>query len=115
LGLIDYGQVKRLTLKERICYAKLICALAREDRAAIVSAPLETCFGVVCAWFYDHTIAKLNRFTGEVGARRGQIEDGEDVGRQSLAHATGTPARTHRWQSILTPQNSFSTIAMTPT
>ncbi len=37
LGLIDYGQVKRLSLNERISYAKLICALAREDRAAIVS------------------------------------------------------------------------------
>jgi aarF domain-containing kinase len=43
LGLIDYGQVKRLTLQERICYAKLICALAREDRAAIVST-LHSCF-----------------------------------------------------------------------
>ena len=30
--------MKRLTLQERISYAKLVCALAREDRAAIVSA-----------------------------------------------------------------------------
>jgi hypothetical protein len=98
LGLIDYGQVKRLTLKERICYAKLICALAREDRAAIVSAPLETYFRVVCgrasARIPGHTKTKLNGFAGEVGSRRGQIEDQEDVRGQGLAHASGTLACT---------------------
>ena len=36
LGLIDYGQVKRLDLADRLKYAKLILALARDDRAEIV-------------------------------------------------------------------------------
>ena len=36
LGLIDYGQVKRLSLSERVKYAKLILALARDDREEIV-------------------------------------------------------------------------------
>lgn len=36
LGLIDYGQVKRLTIPQRILYAKLILALARDDRKEIV-------------------------------------------------------------------------------
>lgn len=35
LGLIDYGQVKTMTLQERIIYAKLIVALARDDREEI--------------------------------------------------------------------------------
>ena len=36
LGLIDYGQVKRLDLNDRVKYAKLILALARDDREEIV-------------------------------------------------------------------------------
>jgi hypothetical protein len=63
LGLIDYGQVKRLTLKERLCYAKLICALAREDRAAIVSTlhsryvlPFFCIQGWVAAFVADHSL-----------------------------------------------------------
>lgn len=36
LGLLDYGQVKRMELKHRIRYAKLIVALARDDREEIV-------------------------------------------------------------------------------
>lgn len=35
LGLIDYGQVKTMSVQERIIYAKLILALARDDRAEI--------------------------------------------------------------------------------
>lgn len=36
LGLIDYGQVKRLGVSERITYAKLILALAKDDKKEIV-------------------------------------------------------------------------------
>ena len=36
LGLIDYGQVKKMTLKERINYAKLIIAHSRGDVEEIV-------------------------------------------------------------------------------
>ena len=36
LGLIDYGQVKRMALKDRITYAKLILAINRDDRKEIV-------------------------------------------------------------------------------
>lgn len=36
LGLIDYGQVKRMTLEDRIVYAKVILALHREDREEVV-------------------------------------------------------------------------------
>lgn len=36
LGLIDYGQFKRLSLKDRIIYAKLILALHREDRPEVI-------------------------------------------------------------------------------
>jgi aarF domain-containing kinase len=36
LGLIDYGQVKKMTLKERITYAKLILAHSRGDVDEIV-------------------------------------------------------------------------------
>lgn len=36
LGLIDYGQVKRMALQDRIVYAKLIIAINREDRAEVV-------------------------------------------------------------------------------
>jgi aarF domain-containing kinase len=36
LGLIDYGQVKRMTLQARITYAKLIIAHARGDTDEIV-------------------------------------------------------------------------------
>lgn len=51
LGLIDYGQVKRLTLPQRISYAKLICRLAREDREAIVRSLHVCCFFYVgCYW-----------------------------------------------------------------
>ena len=35
LGLIDYGQVKTMTIQQRIIYAKLIVALARDDKAEI--------------------------------------------------------------------------------
>jgi aarF domain-containing kinase len=38
LGLIDYGQVKRWTLDQRLAYAELIVALAEDDRAEIVRA-----------------------------------------------------------------------------
>lgn len=36
LGLIDYGQVKTMTVQERIVYAKVILALARDDRHEVV-------------------------------------------------------------------------------
>ncbi|GAB5362505.1 hypothetical protein AAMO2058_000802800 [Amorphochlora amoebiformis] len=36
LGLIDYGQVKRLPISDRILYAKLIKALAHDDRDEII-------------------------------------------------------------------------------
>ncbi len=36
LGLIDYGQVKKIELKTRISYAKLIIALARDDKEEVV-------------------------------------------------------------------------------
>jgi aarF domain-containing kinase len=35
-GLIDYGQVKCMTIEERIVYAKLILALSRDDRDEVV-------------------------------------------------------------------------------
>ena len=37
LGLIDYGQVKTMTLSERVIYAKLIVALARDDREQVLN------------------------------------------------------------------------------
>ncbi len=36
LGLIDYGQVKRMSLEDRIVYAKVILALHRDDREEVV-------------------------------------------------------------------------------
>ena len=36
LGLVDYGQVKRMKVSDRIIYAKLIIALDKEDRAEVV-------------------------------------------------------------------------------
>lgn len=36
LGLVDYGQVKRFTNDQRIAYAKLVVALAEDDRNEIV-------------------------------------------------------------------------------
>ena len=36
LGLIDYGQMKTMTVQERIVYAKMIIALSRDDRPEIV-------------------------------------------------------------------------------
>ncbi len=36
LGLIDYGQFKRMSVADRIIYAKLVLALYREDREEIV-------------------------------------------------------------------------------
>ncbi|PXF47144.1 kinase UbiB [Gracilariopsis chorda] len=36
LGLVDYGQVKRMSLEDRIVYAKLIVALNRDDRDEVV-------------------------------------------------------------------------------
>ena len=38
LGLIDYGQVKRWTLEQRLAYAELIVALAADDHEEIVRA-----------------------------------------------------------------------------
>jgi len=38
LGLIDFGQVKCLTLEERLLYARLLVALADQDSFGIVSA-----------------------------------------------------------------------------
>jgi aarF domain-containing kinase len=38
LGLIDYGQVKRWTLEQRLAYAELIVALAKDDKDEIVRA-----------------------------------------------------------------------------
>jgi aarF domain-containing kinase len=35
-GLIDYGQMKSMTVQERIVYAKMIIALSRDDRQEIV-------------------------------------------------------------------------------
>ncbi len=36
LGLIDYGQVKRMTVDERVKYAKLMIAHARGDKAEVI-------------------------------------------------------------------------------
>lgn len=36
LGLIDYGQMKTMTVPERIIYAKMIIALSRDDRKEVV-------------------------------------------------------------------------------
>lgn len=36
LGLIDYGQVKKMTVEDRIIYAKLIIAISRDDREEVV-------------------------------------------------------------------------------
>ena len=36
LGLIDYGQFKRMSVSDRIIYAKLIIALHRDDRSEVV-------------------------------------------------------------------------------
>ncbi|KAI0566184.1 hypothetical protein FGB62_11g213 [Gracilaria domingensis] len=36
LGLIDYGQVKHMSLEDRIIYAKLILAINRDDRDEVV-------------------------------------------------------------------------------
>lgn len=36
LGLLDYGQVKRLSESDRVLYAKLVIAMARDDRKEIV-------------------------------------------------------------------------------
>lgn len=36
LGLVDYGQVKRLSESDRILYAKLVIAMSRDDRKEIV-------------------------------------------------------------------------------
>jgi aarF domain-containing kinase len=36
LGLVDYGQVKRMTERDRIIYAKLVIAMSRDDRKEIV-------------------------------------------------------------------------------
>lgn len=41
LGLIDYGQVKRMTVQERIIYAKLIMALSRDDKKEIIRIHFE--------------------------------------------------------------------------
>ena len=41
LGLIDYGQVKKLTVAERTVYAKLILAHARNDRDEVVRIHFE--------------------------------------------------------------------------
>lgn len=44
LGLVDYGQVKRLALEDRIGYAKLILALHRNDKAEVVRLATESGF-----------------------------------------------------------------------
>lgn len=36
LGLLDYGQVKRMKLADRIIFAKLVLALSREDKPEVV-------------------------------------------------------------------------------
>lgn len=36
LGLVDYGQFKRMSVDDRIIYAKLILALHRDDREEVV-------------------------------------------------------------------------------
>ena len=41
LGLIDYGQVKAMTIEERIKYAKLIIAHSRGDKAEVVRIHFE--------------------------------------------------------------------------
>jgi aarF domain-containing kinase len=41
LGLIDYGQVKHMTVAQRIVYAKLILAHARNDAAEVVRIHFE--------------------------------------------------------------------------
>lgn len=44
LGLIDYGQVKRLSEDDRLQLARLIVALARDDKAAVVHLMAEAGF-----------------------------------------------------------------------
>jgi aarF domain-containing kinase len=36
LGLIDFGQVKQMTVEQRIKYAKLIIAHARNDKNEVI-------------------------------------------------------------------------------
>ena len=43
VGLIDYGQVKRLTPEIRVAFAKLILALYRDDRDEVVRIMWEVC------------------------------------------------------------------------
>jgi aarF domain-containing kinase len=55
LGLIDYGQVKHLAVEERIKYAKLILAIARDDKSEI------------CRVFYDEMGTKTKYMKLEIG------------------------------------------------
>uniref|UniRef100_A0A6B2L244 Protein kinase domain-containing protein n=1 Tax=Arcella intermedia TaxID=1963864 RepID=A0A6B2L244_9EUKA len=62
LGLIDYGQVKKIPLESRINYAKLICAMAKDDKEKIVDIFVnqmgmrgkhnypETAYRIACFW-----------------------------------------------------------------
>lgn len=36
LGLVDYGQVKKMSIEDRVIYAKIIIALSRNDRCEVV-------------------------------------------------------------------------------
>lgn len=41
LGLVDYGQVKRMRLEDRVTFAKLVIALSRDEREEVVRLMVE--------------------------------------------------------------------------
>ena len=61
LGLIDYGQVKRMRLEERISYAKLIIAMCEDDKEEIARIQFED-FGVVTKYQNPEIAYKLTVF-----------------------------------------------------
>lgn len=60
LGLIDYGQVKRMTLEDRIKYAKLIIGLADNDDQRILQAFKD--IGVKTKYMKPDILLKTARF-----------------------------------------------------
>lgn len=61
LGLIDYGQVKHLALGDRITYAKLVIALARDDRAEVARLAFED-LGIITKYKNPEIAYKLMCF-----------------------------------------------------
>ena len=69
LGLIDYGQVKVLTKEERLLFAKIIVALADEDKERVCGLLKEAGYS---SRYMDHDI--MYKF-----ARVGYDEDNEEL------------------------------------